>query len=92
MKATLLKVTGETVEISPVNGTCFTLEEAQILVNGFVQVVDIFPDKIMIMNEEGKFHFELNVEATRIALMNRSIFPDDYIAGDAIVCDTTMFL
>ena len=45
----------------------------------------------MIMNEEGKFHFELNVEATRIALMNSVIFPDDYIAGDAIVCDDTMF-
>ena len=78
MKATLLKVTGETVEISPVNGNCFTLNEAQSLV-------------IMIMNEEGKFHFELNVEATRIALMNSAIFPDDYIAGDAIVCDDTMF-
>ena len=33
----------------------------------------------------------LNVEATRIALMNSAIFPDDYIAGDAIVCDDTMF-
>lgn len=45
----------------------------------------------MIINEEGKFHFELNVEATRIALMNSAIFPDDYIAGDAIVCDGSMF-
>ena len=91
MKATLLKVTGETVEISPVNGNCFTLNEAQSLVNGYVQVIDICPNKIMIMNEEGKFHFELNVEATRIALMNSAIFPDDYIAGDTIVCDDTMF-
>lgn len=91
MEATLLKVTGEKVEISPVNGTCFTLKEAQSLVNGYVQVIDICPDRIMIINEEGKFHFELNVEATRLALMNRSIFPNDYIAGDAIVCDATMF-
>ena len=81
MKATLLKVTGETVEISPVNGNCFTLKEAQSLVNGYVQVIDICPNKIMIMNEE----------ATRIALMNSAIFPDDYIAGDAIVCDDSMF-
>ena len=58
MKATLLKVTGETVEISPVNGA-FTLNEAQSLVNGYVQVIDICPNKIMIMNEEGKFHFEV---------------------------------
>lgn len=40
MKATLLKVTGETVEISPVNGNCFTLKEVQNLVNGCVQVID----------------------------------------------------
>ena len=91
MKATLLKVTGETVEISPVNGNCFTLKEVQSLVNGYVQVIDLCPNKIMIMNEEGKFHFELNVEATRIALMNSAIFPGDYIAGDAIVCDGSMF-
>lgn len=45
MKATLLKVTGETVEISPVNGNRFTLKEAQSLVNGYVQVIDICPNK-----------------------------------------------
>jgi len=39
------------------------LPAAQSLVNGYVQVIDICPNKIMIMNEEGKFHFELNVEA-----------------------------
>jgi len=43
------------------------------------------------MNEEGKFHFELNVEATRIALMNSAIFPDDYIAGDAIFHSLSLF-
>lgn len=91
MKATLLKVTGEISTVSPVNGNCFTLEEVQSLVNGYVQVIDLCSNKIMIINEEGKFHFELNVEATRIALMNSAIFPDDYIAGDAIVCDGSMF-
>lgn len=91
MKATLLKAIGETVEISPVNGNCFTLKEVQSLVNGYVQVIDLCSNKIMIINEEGKFHFGLNVEATRLALMNRAIFPNDYIAGDAIVCDDTMF-
>lgn len=91
MKATLLKVTGETIEISPVNGTCFTLKEAQNFVHGYVQVIDICPDKIMIINEEGKFNSELNVEATRLALVNRAIFPNDYIAGDVIMCDASMF-
>lgn len=91
MEAILFKVTGETIKISPVNGTCFTLKEAQELVSGYVQVIDICPNKIMIMNEEGKFHFKLNVEATRLALSNRAIFPNDYIAGDAIVCDASMF-
>ena len=80
-----------TLTISKVNLNFFTLNEEQFLVNGYVQVIDICPNKIMIMNEEGKFHFELNVEATRIALMNSAIFPDDYIAGDAIVCDGSMF-
>lgn len=91
MKATLLKVTGEIIEISPVNGTCFTLKEAQDLVHGYVQVIDMCPDKIMIVDEEGKFNSELNIEATRLALSNRAIFPNDYIAGDAILCDVSMF-
>ena len=41
---------------------------------------------IMVINEEGKFTCEPNPHATLLARMCGAIYPNDYIAGDALVC------
>lgn len=42
-------------QIKPKNGRDFELEEAQRYVDGYIEVVRLTDDQIMIINEEGKF-------------------------------------
>lgn len=59
---------GTTKEVQPANGASFTLKEAQAIVGGFVEVVDLPGGCIMILNEEGKLiGLEKNEAATKLA-------------------------
>lgn len=50
--AKLYKTNGEVVEITPLNGKKFTLEEAQKYVNGYVELVGLKHREQLICNEE----------------------------------------
>jgi hypothetical protein len=73
--AKLIKADGETRELRPADGTdCFTLEELQKYVGGYIEVVrcrlpvpeDECP--LLIVNEEGTIHrLPENVEASHKA-------------------------
>lgn len=89
-KAYLVKVNGEIREIKPKNGSDFALEEAQGYVAGYIEVVYLSQDQIMIVDEEGKFSKESNVFATAICQLHRVLGAYDYIAGDAVVCPSSM--
>lgn len=93
MKAKLLKVSGEVMEIEPKNGTNFTLDELyKHLQCSLVEVINLNQDDIMVVDEEGKWASNnvINVNATMLAQENRAIVFWDYVAGDAIVCNRKM--
>jgi hypothetical protein len=84
--AQLIKTTGETTEIHPVNGTDLQLDELQKYVDGYIEIVDLGNDEIFVINDEGKFTCEKNEEATKIAQQRGAIYILDYIAGDVVLC------
>lgn len=88
--AILIKTDGRMRGVRPANGGDFSLEELQGLVEGYIQIIDIAPDVIMVVNEEGKGVLEPNPAATVIAKAQNAIFPYDYIAGNAVMCPSDM--
>ena len=88
--AYLIGENDEITLISPENGEDFELEEAQKYVDGYIEIVHLNEDQIMIVNEEGKFYKGYNQIATGIAELHHSIGPGDYIAGDVIICPSGM--
>ena len=92
MKAKLLKVSGEVMEIEPKNGTDFKLDELyKHLQCSLVEVINLNQDDIMVVDDEGKWASKvINVNATKCAQENQAIIFWDYIVGDAIVCNRKM--
>ena len=63
----LIKADGTIKEISPKNNGFFGLEELQELVGGYIEVIYLPSDTIMIVNEEGKLKgLPTNLNATKI--------------------------
>lgn len=89
--AIVLSPNGQSSVVSPDNGNDFSLEQAQSIVGGYVEVIPLKNGKIMILNEEGKLKdLTLNRQATDLA--HESYLPaDDYIVGHVIVCESSMF-
>ena len=87
--AILITMSGDRVKIKPAE-KFFTLEELQKLVGGYIQVINLDGDKVMIMDEEGKLkHKEVNIDATERA--RGFIFANDCIVGDALITDSKEF-
>lgn len=85
---------GTVKEITPKNGTDFSLEEIKEYINGFLEVVWLRDEhrNIMIIDEEGKIkNLDSNVTATDLAVQAKAIYPYDYIAGNVIVCSMDQF-
>jgi hypothetical protein len=92
--ATLYRVTQEeemtgvcdAIEVSPENGTDFSLEELQGFVEGHIEVVCLKDGMIMVVNEEGKLNgLPFNTRAT-LAYNRGTGRYDDIIVGNALVC------
>lgn len=90
--AFLYKTDGTRQEIFPKEEK-FTLEELyQALDCELVQVVRLTPEMIMIIDEEGKYtKSDINAIATFIAHVVNAIHYNDFIVGDAIVCNHLLF-
>lgn len=85
--AKFIKASGEKIDITPCNKKMFELEEAQALVGGYIQIIHVGNDRVMVFDEEGKLKRKpVNQVATMIAKMHRAIFPTDFIVGDVIYC------
>lgn len=71
--------------VEPSNGEDFSLEELQKFVGGYIEIVSLPNDKIMVANEEGKcYNLPLNVLATH---MMQQIGRNDTIVGNVLICD-----
>lgn len=91
MNSYVLDVTGVKREITPVNGKDFQLDELQSIVGGYIQIIELDDDFIMVMNEEGKIlGLKFNCFATSLACMFNAIRPGDYIVGNVLICKTRM--
>ena len=84
--AKIIKASGEQIEVAPMNGNDFKLEELQTIVGGLVEIVWLPNNEdIMVINEEGKLmNLPFNKEATKIYY--DSFGYDDTIVGDVLLC------
>ena len=89
MTAKIIKADGTTIKVEPKNGTDFSLEELNEIVNGYIEIVWFRDgsDQIMVLNEEGKFEgLPYNHQATIIAQQGKAISLTDNIVGDVLLC------
>lgn len=77
-------------QIIPENSRAFKLVEIQKYVDGYIEIVRLNDEQIMVVNEEGKFTKGCNQIASAIAHLHRAIRQCDYIAGDVVVCPSKM--
>ena len=80
--AYILTTKGESLACAPKNGTDFSLEELkQAIGGGYIEVVYLPDNRVMVIDEEGKLkQMPLNHAASMLYLR-------DTIVGDALVCD-----
>ena len=82
--AKLILTDGTVKDVFPENGTHFSLKELQSFVEGYIEIV-FLGDDIMVVNEEGKLNgLPYNVAATDYMKANSRY--DDFIVGNALVC------
>ena len=74
--------------VTPSNGTNYDLKELQKIVEGNIEIVRLDKDTVMVVNEEGKFASEpqVNSVATMIARAHIAIYPNDCIVGRVLIC------
>lgn len=77
--AQILKTTGEIETI--IIDKSQRLIQLQNIVGGFIEIIKLKSNKYMIINEEGKL---LNLPVNRLA---SSIYKQDIIVGNALICD-----
>ena len=83
--ACICKSNGEVIETSPKNGKDFSLKELKEIVGGYIEIINL-GDDYMVVNEEGKLlNLPFNLDATRIYQHFTKI--GDYIVGDVLICD-----
>lgn len=77
-------------QIKPENSKEFKLAEVQKYVDGYIEIVRLNDEQIMVVNEEGKFTKGCNQIASAIAHLHDAIGQCDYIAGDVVICPLKM--
>lgn len=88
-EAVLIAIDGVKTPVAPKNGRDFTLVELRGFIRGYLQIVRLSSDRIMVIDEEGHCKgLPLNPAATALAHLSRAIRSDDFISGPALLCDT----
>lgn len=88
MMSKVIKTNGEVYDCLPTNGKAFTLEEMQAIVGGYIEIINLGDNLVMVMNEDGKYNCKMNIDATEVAQWYEAIHPMDYISGDVLVTKT----
>ena len=79
----------ESEDYAPKNGRTFELAEMQEIVSGYIEIIRLNDERLIIVNEEGLLQgLPVNIEATNI--LRRDHSTTQYIVGNAIVCDADM--
>ena len=89
MRAYIIKTTGEKIVVKPKNGTDFSLEELKKAIGGgYIETVRI-GDELLVIDEDGR-RKDLPLNECASSLF-RTYHPrvNDYIVGDALVCQVS---
>lgn len=80
----LIKTTGKIIEVSPANGSDYTLEELKEYIGGgYIEYVSLPGDKALICDEEGKLK-NLPVNSVASYEYGRYLL-GDIICGDVVI-------
>ena len=83
--AIVIKTDGTKDALQPKNNKAFTLEELKSVVGGYIEIVQLTEDYLMVINEEGKLlDLPINVVATRVYRASRNT--EDFIVGNVLIC------
>lgn len=88
MQAIWVKSNGETKKINPKNGKDFKFEELKKYVGGYIEIVRLSAETIMVCNEDG---LALNLPANTNATLFTMVAPYTRltaIVGDVVICNT----
>lgn len=89
MYALVVSENGGEWPILPANGEKFTLEELQMIVGGYIEIVHLTDKTLMVLDEEGKLKGKkMNLYAT--GLFRRLKQVQDYIVGDVMIVPSKM--
>ena len=70
--------------VKPFNGTDYSLKELKEFVGGYIEIIKLGNNRLMVINEEGKlYNLPLNIKATGIIQLHGR---NDVIVGNALVC------
>jgi hypothetical protein len=81
--AKIIKTNGKIIEVEPINGKDFQLDEMRKHIGGgYIEITYTKDNKLMVVDEEGKLKgFEPNLSATENHKYN------DLIVGDVLICE-----
>jgi len=92
MKAKLFKVSGEIEEVEPKNKRDFKIDELQGFVEGYIEIVHLPNNRLMVVNEEGALNgLPMNIKATSEAYTIGVLhhFVGGIVFGNALICDSS---
>ena len=85
--ATIIYPDRRKVIIEPKNGTDFRLDQLQEIVGGYIEVLRLGDEHLMVVNENGKYsELEYNPAATELAIKHQAIMYNDFIVGTVLIC------
>ena len=85
----LIFYNGTIINIAPSTSNKFTLTELQKYVGGYIQVIPLQDDLVMVINEEGKLlGLPRNDKATELANFHSNY--NDYIVGNVVICKSEL--
>lgn len=73
-------------DVQPANGSDFSLSELQGYVGGYIEIVDLYDGRIMVVNENG-LNDELPINPLATATFQELTHGNDIIVGSVVICD-----
>lgn len=83
----IYKENGETRPTTPKNKKTFALSELQAIVNGYIEIVRLTDNKLMILNEEGKINDKCVPNSKATEIFRKANGGDLVIYGNVLVCN-----
>lgn len=88
----LFKISGEVEEVEPKNKRDFQIDELQGFVDGYVEIVYLPNNQLMVVNEEGAIDgLPVNIKASVAAFTCGVLhqFAGQHVHGNALICDSS---